>query len=169
MEDLGGPDWGKTYIQPFYMNMPGAMHVDEAAALLPRLRALALELTSDDVASMLKMQWRIQVVAAWFAIARCDPSLSGPVHQRFDHCYGYLTSPSLTVAALVYPNERTAEVLRRYRDRAIAREWERARGGVANAALQRLSRGRPDEPPTPDQRWLENLLSRAQQLQALAD
>jgi hypothetical protein len=169
MENLGGPDWGKTYIQPFYMKMPGWVPEHEVAALLLRLRTLALELTSDDVASMLRMQWRIQVVAAWLAIARCDPSLSGPVHQGFDHCYGYLTSPGLTVAALVYPNERTAEVLTRYRDRAIAREWELAPGGVVNAALHRLSGGMPDEPPTRHQQWLEDLLSRAQQLQALAD
>jgi hypothetical protein len=168
MEDLGGPDWSQTYIQPFYLKMPGRLDPDEAADLLPRLRALALELTNDDVASMLQMQWRIQVVAAWLAIARCDPSMSGPVHQGFDHCYGHLTSPSLTVAALVYPNERTAEVLTRYRDRAIANEWEVA-GGVVDAALQRLSGGTPDEPPTRHQQWLEDLLSSAQRLQALAE
>jgi hypothetical protein len=170
MQDLGGPGWSQTYIQPFYMKMPSGVpeHVDEVAALLPRLRTLALELTSDDVASMLRMQWRIQVVAAWLAIARCDPRLSGPVHQGFDHCYGHLTSPSLTVAVLVYPSERTAEVLTRYRDRAIASEWEVA-GGVVDAALQRLSGGSPDEPSTRPQHWLEILLSRAEQLQALAD
>lgn len=150
------------------MKMPGWAPEDEIAALLPRLRTLALELTRDDVASMLKMQWRIQVVAAWLAIARCDPSLSGPVHRDFDHCYGNLTSPSLTVAALVYPNERTAEVLTRYRDRAIASEWEVA-GGVVDAALQRLSGGSPHEPRTRPQERLEILLARAWQLQALAD
>jgi hypothetical protein len=170
MEDLGGPGWSQTYVQPFYMKMPSGApeRVDEVAALLPRLRTLALGLTSDDVASMLRMQWRIQVVAAWLAIARCDPWLSGPVHQGFDHCYGHLTSPSLTVAALVYPNERTAEVLTQYRDRAIASDWEAA-GGVVDVALQRLSGGSSDEPPTRAQQWLEILLARARQLQALAD
>jgi len=168
MQDLGGPGWSHTYVLP-YLKISGALATDQVAALLPRLRALALDLTSDDVASMLKMQWRIQKVAAWFAIARCDPSLSEPVHQSFDHCYGYLTSPTLTVAALVYPNERTAEVLTRYRDRAIANEWERAGHMVADAALLRLSGGSPDEPSTRPQQRLEHLLSRAQQLQALAD
>jgi hypothetical protein len=170
MEDLGGPIWSQTYIQPFYMKLPSGFpgHVDEIATLLPRLRTLAQELTSDDVASMLKMQWRIQVVAAWLAIARCDPRLSGPVHQGFDHCYGHLTSPSLTVAALVYPSERTADVLTQYRDRAIASGWDAA-GSVVDAALQRLSGGSPDEPPTRPQQQLEILLARARQLQALAD
>lgn len=170
MEDLGGPRWSQTYIQPFYMKLPSGApeHVDEIAALLPRFRTLALELASNDVASMLKMQWRIQAVAAWLAIARCDRWLSGPVHQGFDHCYGYLTSPSLTVAALVYPNERTAEVLAQYRDRAITSGWETA-GSVVDVALQRLSGGSPDEPPTRAQQRLEILLARARQLQALAD
>jgi hypothetical protein len=133
MQCLGGPSWSQTYIQPFYMKMPSGVpeDADDVAALLPRLSTLALELTSDDVASMLKMQWRIQCVAAWLAIARCD-------------------------------------VLTRYRDRAIANEWEVA-GSVVDAALQRLSGGAPHELPTPAQQRLEILLSRAQRLQALAD
>jgi hypothetical protein len=167
MEDLGGLGWSQTYVLPFYMKVDGGDPKHEIAALLQRLRTLALGLTSDDVASMLKMQWRIHVVAAWLAIARCDPSLSEPVHQGFDHCYGYLTSPSLTVAALVYPNERTAEVLTQYRDWAIASQREVA-GGFVDAALQRLT-GSPDKPPARHQQWLEDLLSRARQLQALAD
>jgi len=117
---------------------------------------------------MLRMHWRIQVVAAWLAIARCDPSLSGSVHEGFDYCYGYFTSPSLTVAALIYPNERTAEVLTRYRDWAIASQREVA-GEVVDAALERLSGSSPDEHTMRSQRWLEMLMSRARQLQALAD
>lgn len=111
---------------------------------------------------------RILKVAAWLAIARGDPSLAGPVHEGFDQFYGNLTPKSLTVAALVYPNERTAEVLTRYRGWAIAKKVEVA-GGVVDAALHRLSSGAPGEPPTPTQRHLEMLLSRAQHLQALAD
>lgn len=168
IQELGGPGWSQTYVQPFYLKMPGVLDADEAAALLPGLRALALNLTSDQVAAMLKMQWRIQVVASWFAIARRDPSVSGPVHQGFDHCYGHLTSPSLTVAALVYPSERTAEVLARYRDRGTASGWEVA-GGVVDAALQRLSGSSPAEPSTRAQQRLAELLSRARQLQDLAD
>jgi hypothetical protein len=167
MEDLGGPDWSQIYLLP-YMRVSGGIPEHEVAALLPRLRARALELTSADVASMLKMSWRIQRVAAWLAIARCDPTLSEPVHQGFDYCYGNLTSPSLTTAALVYPNERTAEVLTRHRDWAIASERDVA-DSVVGAALRRLSGGSPDEPSTHSQQWLEMLLSRARQLQALAD
>jgi hypothetical protein len=117
---------------------------------------------------MLKMSWRILRVGAWLTIARCDPLLSRPVHEGFDYCYGSLTSTSLTVAALVYPNERTADVLTHYRDWAIAKKHERA-GGIVDAALQRLSGGSADEPPTRSQEWLEMLLSRAKELQALAD
>lgn len=121
--ERGGRRWIETYIKPYYTQGYAAPDADEFDALLPRLRTLALKLASDDVASMLKMHWRVQRVAAWFAMAGCDPSLSGPVHEGFDHCYGYLTSPCLTAAALVYPNDRAAEVLTRYRDRAIASEW----------------------------------------------
>jgi hypothetical protein len=70
MEDLGGPDWSQTYVLPFYTKVASGAPEHEVTALLPRLRTLALELTSDDVASMLKMQWRIQ--RAW---QRGSPSL----------------------------------------------------------------------------------------------
>jgi hypothetical protein len=169
MQDLGGPGWSQTYVQPFYMKMPSGVpeHVDEVAAVLPRLRTLALELTSDDVASMLKMQWRIQVVAAWLAIARCDPWLSGPVHQGFDYCYGHLTSPSLTVAALSIPmNERrSVDAVSRPRHRKrMGGRWRRCRRRTATAI-----RGLARRAPNATQQWLEILLSRASQLQALAD
>jgi hypothetical protein len=168
LRGLGFLDGSQPLGLPFYMRISGWLPEHEIAVLLPRLRALALELTSDDVTSMLKMHWRILKVAAWLTIARCDPLLSGPVHEGFDYCYGSLSSTSLTVAALVYPNERTAEMLTGYRDWAIARKVEVA-GGVVDAALLRLSGGSPDDPTARSQEWLEMLLSRAKQLQALAD
>lgn len=169
MKDVGGPDWSQIYVQPFYMKVPSASADDEAvAALLPRLRTLAMDLSRGDIVSMLKMQWRIQSVGTWFAIARCDPSFSDPIHDGFDACYGHLTSPSLVAAALIYPSERTAEVLTAYRERAMAGGYETA-GSVVDVALHRISGGVPGELNPRAQERLDALLARAHQLQSLPD
>jgi hypothetical protein len=168
MRRLGGPEWSQTYVQPFYRKMQamGESAADDAAALLPALRDRASELRTEDIAAMLSMQWRIQNVGVWYAIACCDTGLSEPIHRGFDHCYGSLTAPSLTVAALVYPNARTMEVLTQYQQLDLANKYGAA--GIVAAALRQLRDDTVLESRSRDDDWLDELLSRARQLQALA-
>ena len=70
MEDLGGPDWSQTYVLPFSRRWPAGPPSTKSRPFCLGSGLSALELTSDDVASMLKMQWRIQ--RAW---QRGSPSL----------------------------------------------------------------------------------------------
>ena len=153
------------YIRPFYMTMQGhGRYDDEAESLIPLLRARAFELTLEDISEMVTMQWRLQAAGAWYAVARADTSLSAAVHDGFEFCYGTLTAPSLTVAALTYRNDRTRDVLRRYRDRDIANQY--GSSGIITAALQRLDASPSREDRTSDDDRLDDLLARAVRAQS---
>ena len=115
----GGDKWRATYVIPFYLNWMslGAAN-EEALRQVRELQTRASELGNDDLTAMVQMQWRVQVVGTWFAIARNDPALSDAVHRGFERCHGTLTAPGFTVAVLTYPNSTTADVLQRYRERS---------------------------------------------------
>jgi hypothetical protein len=115
---------------------------------------------------MVGMQWRIQVMGTWYAIARADKTFTEPLHRAFDACYGYLTAPSLTVAVLTYPNDATAQVLRAYRERAIARQYGDT--GITTAALRRVGPNPSAQERTRDDDVLDRLLDVARQLQGTA-
>jgi hypothetical protein len=108
----------------------------EAMGQVPQVRLRAFELSPEELAEMLTMHWRIQVVATWFAIARREPALSGAVHIGFERCQGTLTLPGFVACMLTYPNPTTAIALRRYRQRAIVENL----GGdyIVSAGLRRL-------------------------------
>jgi hypothetical protein len=106
----------------------------ERAEYIPAVRDQACELSTTDISLMVRMQWRIQVMGTWYAIARADKTFMDPLHSAFEACYGDLTSPGLTVAVLRHPNDATAQVLRAYSQRAIAGQYGRT--GIITAALR---------------------------------
>jgi hypothetical protein len=162
--ERGGQRWIDTYVKPYYREWgsygAASPHV---VPLIPGVRDRAAELGAADISQMVRMPWRIQVMGIWYAIARADKTLAEPLHDAFDYCYGYFTSPGLTAAVLTYPSEATARVLRAYRERAIARKSGDA--AIISTALQRLE---PD-PAGPDRAEEDDLLDRlldvARQLQ----
>jgi hypothetical protein len=168
IEERGGARWVDTYIKPFYLKWMGlgAATRSEVQPLIPEVRVRARELSAADIGRMVSMQWRIQVMGTWYAIARADRTFMEPVHAAFDACYGSLTAPGLTVAVLSYPNDASAGVLRAFRERAIARQYGDT--GIITAALRRLE---PD-PSAPrrddDDDVLHRLLDVASQLQDAA-
>ncbi|KQR51043.1 hypothetical protein ASF88_17765 [Leifsonia sp. Leaf336] len=169
IESRGGSEWLSRYVRPFYMNWmrENPTHRDASVAQIPELRARAFELDLDEISAMLSMQWRIQVVATWCAIARADSRLSGAVHNGFAHCYGTLTAPALITAALVYPNVTTATALRAYRE--CDNENKYGGHGLVSAALRRISAEAPLAAPTEDDGTLVRLLEISHQLQQLSE
>ena len=168
IDERGGSRWIETYIKPYcrkWMGL-GAATRAEVPTLIPQVRERAFELRSEDISAMVRMQWRIQVMGTWFAVARADKRFMDPVHDGFDACYGTLTAPALATAVLTYPNETTSRVLRAYRDRDNARRY--GASGIITAALRHLD---PEgtEPGDPrDDEALEGLLDVARQLQRRA-
>jgi hypothetical protein len=139
----------------------GAAHRSDAWPLIPRIRDRAAELSTDDISQMVRMQWRVQVMGTWYAIARADDVFTTPVHRASDDCYGTLTAPYLTAAALAYPALGTAEVLRAYRD--LQRQYGAA--GIITAALRRLTPQAVPPGRTGDDDALDRLLEAAHRLQ----
>lgn len=165
LDDRGGPRWIEAYIKPFYRAWmgTGAAHRHDAWPLIPRIRDRAAELSTDDISQMVQMQWRVQVMGTWYAIARADDVFTTPVHRAFDFCYGTLTAPCLTAAVLTYPDPTTTQVLRTYRDRDIQRQYGAA--GIINAALRRLALQALPPARTGDDDALDRLLEAARRLQ----
>lgn len=166
IEEHGGGRWIETYIMPYYLKWMGlgAANRSEAHSLIPDIRRRASELSVEDICLMVRMPWRIQVMGTWYAIARADKSFTTALHSAFEDCYGTLTAPALTAAVLTYPNDTTAEVLRAYRDRDIARQY--GASGIITAALRRLEPDLAEPDRTRDDDALDGLLDAARQLQA---
>ncbi len=165
IESRGGSEWLARYVRPFYMNWmrENPTYRDGSVAQIPELRARAFELDLDEISAMLSMQWRVQAVAAWCAIARADSRLSGAVHNGFENCYGTLTAPTLITAALIYPNDTTAQVLRAYRERDSANRY--GGDGLISAALRRINAEATLDAPTEDDDTIGRLLEISHQLQ----
>ena len=160
----GGPVWIATYVKPFYMGWMGIGPNENKLRKQARaVRTRAHRLSIEDIGAMASMQWRVQVMGAWYAIARLDSALSRPVHLGFDHCYGTLTAPALTAAVLTYQGPDTGDVLRRYRERDIARQFGAA--GIVTAALRRLGEEPQLAEPDRDDTALDNLMKTAERLQ----
>lgn len=167
-DERGGARWIETYIKPYYLKWMGLGPATDVGLqpLIPEVRERAFELSSTDISAMVRMQWRVQVMGTWFAIARADERFSAPVHGAFEACYGTLTAPALATAVLTYPNETTGGVLRAYRDRDSTRQY--GGSGIITAALRRLEPG-GSEPDSPrDDEALGGLLDIARQLQVQA-
>jgi hypothetical protein len=165
IDERGGKDWIATYVQPFYRKWMGRgpRGRGEMVSQIPDVRARAFELGLDEIATMVAMQWRVQVVGTWYAIARDEPGLSDAVHNGFSHCYGTLTAPGLATAVITYPSSRTVDVLRSYRERDITH-----RQGAADfigAALRRLGAEEAVDSSTAEDEALAELLDVANQLQ----
>lgn len=156
LDERGGARWIETYVQPYYLKWMGygAATRAEVQPQIPEVRDRAGELSTADISSMVLMHWRIQVMGTWYAIARADETLMEPLHSAFEACYGYLTSPGLTVAILTYPSDRTAEVLRAYRERATARQYGDT--AIITAALRRVEQ----DPTQPDRTRYHDVLDR---------
>ena len=162
-----GPWWLWRYLKPFYLDMAGISATRPAArALLPRVAARAIAADPADIEVMLGLSWRLQVMGAWYAVARDDSRFSKPVHEAFDRCDGALTAPEFLVAALVYPRAETEDVIRAYRGRAVEHQFGGV--GLVDAALRRLNPGPDAGPRTADDDELESLLHVAQELQIRA-
>jgi hypothetical protein len=162
--DRGGQRWLASYVLPFYRKWMGVgAGGAEAQALLPDVRDRARQLSIPDISAMVQMQWRVQVMGAWYAIARVDDALAGPVHEAFERCYGTLTAPALATAVLTYADGTTAEVLRSYRDRDLEHRY--GASGIIDAALRRLETTSADASRTRDDDVLDGLLSVAERLQ----
>jgi hypothetical protein len=165
VEERGGQRWRETYILPFYRTWMGySARRGEAQGLIPDLRKRSTELSVEDISAMVGMQWRIQVMGAWFAIARSDDVFRKPVHDAFEVCFGMLTAPALATAALTYPSIETVDVLRRYRERDVSQQYGSA--GIITAALRRLDGGVDLEDRTSDDEALDALLDVARLLRA---
>lgn len=166
IEERGGGRWIETYIKPYYLKWMGygAAERAEAHSLIPDVRDRAAELSVEDITEMVCMQWRIQVMGTWYAIARADESFMTAVHSAFEVCYGTLTAPALTAAVLTYPSDTTAEVLRAYRHLDITRQY--GASGIITAALRRLEPDLAERDRTRDDDALDGLLDVARQLQA---
>lgn len=165
IESHGGNTWIARFIRPFYMNWMRAnpKFRDEAIAQIAELRNRAFELEVSDIETMLVMQWRVQVVGAWYAIARSDSRLSEAVHRGLAHCYGTLTAPALATAALIYRNDTTAVVLRAYQERDAANQY--GADGLIGAALRALAPEPTRDPRTDDDDTMSRLLEIAEELQ----
>jgi hypothetical protein len=168
IDERGGRIWIETYVLPFYRKWMGlgAATRAEVPALIPDVRSRAEEVSAADISRMVRMQWRIQVVGTWYAIARADEVFTEPLHLAFETCYGTLTSPGLTAAVLTYPNDATGDVLRAYRERAIARQSGDT--GIITAALRRLEPDSSGQERTADDDVLDRMLDVAVQLQGTA-
>lgn len=167
IDERGGRDWLDRYVLPFYLVWAGVGAAGaEARALRSEVRERAHELSPADISVMVCMQWRVQVMGTWYAIARADEALAGSMHRAFDACYGSLTAPALTAAVLTYANDSTAAVLRSYRDRDLDRGY--GASGVIDAALRRLEASSADAPRLRDDDDLDCLLHVARQLQERA-
>lgn len=165
LDQRGGQPWLETYVTPYYLKWMGAAATRaEARELLPEVRQRATELRIEDIAAMLALPWRIQLMGIWYAVARTDGPLTKPLHHAFDACYGTLTAPALIAAVLTYPDESTSEVLHTYRDRAVTNRF----GGIelVDTALQRLDRHGVRHPQTPADGVLGDLLDVARLLSA---
>ena len=136
----------------------------EAREQLPEVRQRATELSIEDIAAMLTLPWRIQLMGIWYAVARNVGPLTKPLHHAFDACRGTLTAPALIAGVLSYADETTSEVLHIYRDRAITNRF----GGVdlVDTALRRLDRPGLTLARTPEDEALDGLLEVARLLQA---
>jgi hypothetical protein len=165
IEERGGQRWIGTYIKPYYLKWMGlgAAKRAEAHELMPDVRERAGELSVEDISAMVFMQWRIQVMGTWYAIARADEAFIQPVHDAFAVCYGTLTAPALTAAVLTYGNRTTAGVLRAYRDQDITHQY--GASGIITAALRRLEPYPGGSGRTDDDDALDALLDVARQLQ----
>lgn len=166
IDALGGRTWLDRYVLPYYLQWMGLGPKDglDTPTLTAEVRARALELGGADIATMLQMmQWRVQVMGAWYAIARSDSSLTTAVHSAFDECRGTLTAPVLTAAALSYPNEGTVQVLQSYLQRHTANNY--GDSSIITAAIRRLQDPNRDAPRAAGDEALDRLLGIARRLQ----
>ena len=126
----------QRYVTPFYLKLMGFGAADADENVTAKVRKRSRELATVDVTQLLHMHWRPRAMGAWYAIAIHDPSLSEAVHDSLETSLGHLTSPPLVTAALAYPNDRTAALLRDYVQTDQQQQWGAA--GFAAAALRRL-------------------------------
>ncbi len=162
----GGRRWQRTYLLPYYLCWMGiGGQRDEARRLVPEVRERAAELSLEDIAEMTQMNWRMQVMGIWYAVARNDEQLSRPLHRAFDVCFGTLTAPALTAAVLTYPDTTTEAVLGAYRDRDLRHGYGSA--GVVDAALRRLGSELAPAEATPEDAVVDGLLETVRLLRAL--
>lgn len=136
-----GQDWLNTYVVPYYLNwMSSNVLRDDFTPAplgwLPDIKQRARELDTATIRTMLNCAWRIQVMGAWYAVAKNDPSLADAVNDSLDICFGHLTAPPLAVAAVRLANDNTIDALRSFRDRHP--NSEQSSVDIVTAALAKL-------------------------------
>jgi hypothetical protein len=164
IDDRGGAEWMERYLGSYYLKWMGVgARRDQARLLIPVIRARAAELSVAEISQMVMMQWRVQVMGAWYAIARADPVLSGPLHRAFEFCYGTLTAPCLATAVLTYPGTMSGQVLSSYYERDLEHRY--GASAIISAALRRLAPDPAQPDRTPEDGVLDELLHTARLLQ----
>ena len=134
-----------SLVAPFYLKLMGAGAIRADGPLLRSVGRSSRNVTDDQVRLMLQGTWRPLVMGAWYAIARNDVTLTGPVHDALETCLGNLTSPALITATLFYPSKHTIPLLEDYADTDRASHWGQA--DFADAAARHLTGA---EPPRTD-------------------
>jgi hypothetical protein len=99
------------FVQPFYLDMMRTNAAEGGATHLAALRGLAREVTDDIVIDLLRDPWRSTVMGAWFSMTRDSPAVRREVGRALAMSDGTLTSPPLTVAAVVLEGESAAPLL----------------------------------------------------------
>ncbi len=99
------------FVQPFYLDMMRTNAAEGGATHLAALRGLAREVTDDIVIDLLRDPWRSTVMGAWFSMTRDSPAVRREVGRALAMSDGTLTSPPLTVAAVVLEGENAAPLL----------------------------------------------------------
>lgn len=123
-------------ITPFYLGMMGLNAVSAPTELLNEVVKAGKSLSAFEVAELLKDSWRPVVMGAWFSLLQEDHGVNEAMLDALASSLGSLTSPSLSVAAIVLTGTEAASSLQEYLRCDL--EFEYGACGFVSAALEHL-------------------------------
>jgi hypothetical protein len=123
-------------ITPFYLRMMGLNGISAPPELLNEVVEAGRSLSALDVVELLEDSWRPVVMGAWFSLLQEDLGVNVTLLESLASSLGSLTSPSLTVAAIVLVGTEAVPTLEEYLRQDL--EFEYGACGFTSAALEHL-------------------------------
>lgn len=123
-------------IAPFYLNMMGLNALSAPMELLTEVVETGRLLSAVNVVELLRDSWRPLVMGAWFSLLQDDDTVNEALLQALSSSLGSLTSPPLSVAAIVLTGAKAVPFLQEYLRRDL--EFSYGASGFVSAALEHL-------------------------------
>lgn len=152
----------------FYLHMMGTNMLNIDAGLLSAFVDLGSQTTVDEVVALLGRPWRETAMGAWYSLFHDPEDVGSALRLALRASQGRLTSPALSVAAVVMVGPAAIPSLRDYISSDLAHQW--GASGFAAAAVEHLGAYAENcEPNEVDRAEFSELLTAALAIRARRD